>query len=1049
MIATAGQLLVNDKLPDELRDYNRVMDKDEASVVFSYLAKYHPRKYVEVADYLNRLGADAAYYEGVTVKLSDIAVPFDKKPFLAKLKLEEAEIKIDPSLTAEQKAKKMDRLYAKYGDKLEKLTYEKALAKDNSFANQVKSKARGSKAQLSSLLTTPSTYADSKGNTIPIFIERSLSEGLMPHEYWSSSYGGRLGIICLSGDTLVSTDLGDIPIKDLKKGDWVVSSNMLGSLRLSRVVEVHYNGKMPMFEWVFRDRETGTTVKRVGCTETHKFLVTNGLENLLVPISEIYSNTALRFVNNPKLDIHLEEYLGEEDAYDLEIEDEGHKYLLGNGLITENSSKFCIAGTETVEMYDGSIRMIEDIAEGDQIYTVDFDNLTKEVVEVTEVFYNGPKECFRYIFKDDRGTDFYIIATKAHRILICDQYNLTRMSRFEELECNGSSKVLLAREFEDEEIEKLNLVDIEYVGLIDTCDLQVDHFSHRYVLSNGMIVSNSTRQAGYLGKLLNAASIDQLVTEKDCETFNGMPVATSDSDNVGALLAIPTGDYGAGTELTKEVISDLGNNKIDEIVVRSPIACEATNGVCGYCAGKRETGDFPPLGYNIGLNASTPVSERIAQGSLNVKHCLHSGTMVSMGDGTNRPIRDIKVGEEVVGCDLNGKTKVVKVLNVFYNGLMECYRTTFKNKKTSASYKLNSTLDHNILATLKNETGVYKVGMSEGLSIKVGGMGRLQEATYKDRSYLGICSTVDIEIDHPDHLFVLANGLIVSNSGKKSSGNTEFSGFDVIKNFATIPKQFKHQATVSEMDGTVDDIQQAPQGGWFVTVGGNSHYLHPDLEVTVKKGDLVEAGDQLNMGIPSPADVTRLKGIGEGRRYFAEGLTKILKDSGIKSHRRNAEVLARAMIGHLQVDELDDSGNGLPGDILNYSGWASNYKPRDGYESRNPEKAANMYLEQPALNYTIGTRVTPSVIKRLKRHGVGEVDVYPKPPGNSPVMLGVAKIPEHTGDWVSRLGSSRLKDRLSEDIRLGSTSDIHGIHPLSGVAKGVEFGRPRKGEVTY
>ena len=34
------------------------------------------------------------------------------------------------------------------------------------------------------------------------------------------------GSVYLSGDTLVSTDLGDIPIKDLKKGDRVVSSDM-------------------------------------------------------------------------------------------------------------------------------------------------------------------------------------------------------------------------------------------------------------------------------------------------------------------------------------------------------------------------------------------------------------------------------------------------------------------------------------------------------------------------------------------------------------------------------------------------------------------------------------------------------------------------------------------------------------------------------------------------------------------------------------------------------------------------------------------------------
>jgi hypothetical protein len=38
------------------------------------------------------------------------------------------------------------------------------------------------------------------------------------------------------------------------------------------------------------------------------------------------------------------------------------------------------------------------------------------------------------------------------------------------------------------------------------------------------------------------------------------------------------------------------------------------------CAGVRETGGLPPIGYNLGTNAAAAFAERIAQGALNVKH---------------------------------------------------------------------------------------------------------------------------------------------------------------------------------------------------------------------------------------------------------------------------------------------------------------------------------------------------------------------------------------------------------------------------------------------
>ena len=61
---TVGQLLVNESLPEELRDYNRVLDKKGLSALLQQVAREHPDKYREVSFKLNQLGQRSAQDQG-------------------------------------------------------------------------------------------------------------------------------------------------------------------------------------------------------------------------------------------------------------------------------------------------------------------------------------------------------------------------------------------------------------------------------------------------------------------------------------------------------------------------------------------------------------------------------------------------------------------------------------------------------------------------------------------------------------------------------------------------------------------------------------------------------------------------------------------------------------------------------------------------------------------------------------------------------------------------------------------------------------------------
>ena len=294
------------------------------------------------------------------------------------------------------------------------------------------------------------------------------------------------------------------------------------------------------------------------------------------------------------------------------------------------------------------------------------------------------------------------------------------------------------------------------------------------------------------------------------------------------------------------------------------------------------------------------------------------------------------------------------------------------------------------------------------------------------------------------------SALNTKHSGRKQKATgDDYAGFNVVKNLATVPSNFPDSAAIAERDGKVDSIVDAPQGGKIVTVDGEEHYVHPDMEVRVKEGDTVEAGDALSGGIVSPGDAVRLKGLGEGRRYFANRMTKAFKDSGYGIHRRNVEVLARSMINHVQVDDPDAAGQHLPGDVVTYSDWAYAYKPRKDAATLHPKKAVGHYLESPVMHYTVGTKVTKTMADQMHKFGVDSVLAHPRPVGVTPEMVSVVNVPEYGEDWMARLGSSYLQKRLLADVRSGATSNVHSLNPLPGIAKGTEFGQQKGKAFTY
>lgn len=153
-----------------------------------------------------------------------------------------------------------------------------------------------------------------------------------------------------------------------------------------------------------------------------------------------------------------------------------------------------------------------------------------------------------------------------------------------------------------------------------------DYLAHSFGTRQGLVGTKlSIADSGYLSKQLFRSSVTIKVEENDCGTHKGIPVSVGNKDYIGSFLAMPAGTYKYDNEVTLQMLKDLRDQKIEDIVVRSPITCESNKhfhhgAVCQLCVGRRDKKYLPPIGDFIGVTAGTTLGEKMSQMTLGSKH---------------------------------------------------------------------------------------------------------------------------------------------------------------------------------------------------------------------------------------------------------------------------------------------------------------------------------------------------------------------------------------------------------------------------------------------
>jgi DNA-directed RNA polymerase subunit beta' len=123
----------------------------------------------------------------------------------------------------------------------------------------------------------------------------------------------------------------------------------------------------------------------------------------------------------------------------------------------------------------------------------------------------------------------------------------------------------------------------------------------------------STEKPGALFKKLTPSMFHEVITINDCGTKNGILIPSTDSKAI-------IGRYEAGSNKLIDENYYAQIKKSKQIKVRSPMTCEAHEGVCQKCYGIAANGKLSTIGENVGIIGAQSVSEVLTQAMLATKH---------------------------------------------------------------------------------------------------------------------------------------------------------------------------------------------------------------------------------------------------------------------------------------------------------------------------------------------------------------------------------------------------------------------------------------------
>ncbi len=484
-----------------------------------------------------------------------------------------------------------------------------------------------------------------------------------------------------------------------------------------------------------------------------------------------------------------------------------------------------------------------------------------------------------------------------------------------------------------------------------------------------------TANSGYLTRRLVDVSQDCTIVIDDCKTENalemraivqgGSVIASLGERILGRTVAedivnASTGEIivKAGTLVDEPMVKVIEEAEVQSAKIRSPLVCEAEQGVCATCYGRDLARGTPVnIGEAVGVIAAQSIGEPGTQLTMRTFHIggaaqvNETSHLEAISDGKVE-LRDMPTITDKKGRILslarNGEIAVIDAEGREREMHKVPYGTVllFKDGAKVKEGERLAEWDPFTLPIITEQSGVVKYqDLVEGSTLEeqtddatgiaqrivtenratgrkkkeelrprltLLGEGQSEDETEAQRYMLAPGTTLSVE----DGQQVDAGDILARASREAAKTRDITGGLPRVAELfeARLPKD---NAIIAKISGKIEFVREYKAKRKIAIIpeeGDAVEYLIPKTKVIdVQEGDFVKKGDTLISGSPNPHDILEVLGVEALAEYLVNEIQEVYRLQGVKINDKHIEVIVRQMLQKVEITKGGDTTL-LPGE---------------------------------------------------------------------------------------------------------------------------------------
>lgn len=481
-----------------------------------------------------------------------------------------------------------------------------------------------------------------------------------------------------------------------------------------------------------------------------------------------------------------------------------------------------------------------------------------------------------------------------------------------------------------------------------------------------------TANSGYLTRRLVDVAQDLVVAHDDCGTMEGLllrpvieggditvelgerilgRVTQADVEDAKGNVVIPR-----GTLVEEKEVDTINNLGMDELLVRSPVACEARYGICAACYGRElARGHLVNKGESVGVIAAQSIGEPGTQLTMRTFHiggAASSSASVNSIEVRNKgtvKFHNVKTvnnsSGKTISVSRSGEIRVVDVNGREKERYKIPYGSEFRVTDGDAVDvgQTIATWDPHMHPVITEVSGKVKFSeFVEAVTVQhktddVTGLSSIEVMDDSIRSNQGkeLRPTIEL-IDEKGESLCYAGTNIPAHymlPGGAFVNVEDGASIDVGDVLARIPQETsknrditgglprvadlfearkpKEPAILAEIKGTVSFGKETKGKKRLIItndIGDSLETLIPKFRhINVFEGEYVEKGEMLVDGEFDSHDIVRIKGVTELTNYMVKEVQDVYRLQGVVINDKHIEVIVRQMLRKVTISDGGDT----------------------------------------------------------------------------------------------------------------------------------------------